>query len=134
MQVAPDTIQKSLASLLPWRIAHLQLSNSHTMRPFYHPQSEDISLVGVLYALGDPVRLQIVQRLAETGELTCSDLDCSVAKSTMSHHFKILRESGLVLTRKEGTQHINTLRSADLDRLYPGLLAVVLRSSATTAE
>jgi DNA-binding transcriptional ArsR family regulator len=104
------------------------------MRPFYHPQSEDISLVGVLYALGDPVRLQIVQRLAQTGELTCSDLDCSVAKSTMSHHFKILRESGLVLTRKEGTQHINTLRSADLDRLYPGLLTVVLRSSATTAE
>ena len=104
------------------------------MRPFYHPQSTDISLVGVLYALGDPVRLQIVQRLAQTGELTCSDLDCAVAKSTMSHHFKILRESGLVLTRKEGTQHINTLRSADLDRLYPGLLAVVLRSPVVTAE
>ena len=102
------------------------------MRPFYHPQSEDISLVGVLYALGDPVRLQIVQRLAQTGELTCSALDCSVAKSTMSHHFKILRESGLVLTRKEGTQHINTLRSTDLDRLYPGLLTVVLRSPITT--
>ena len=80
------------------------------------------------------MRLQIVQRLAQIGELTCSDLDCAVAKSTMSHHFKILRESGLVLTRKEGTQHINTLRSADLDRLYPGLLAVVLRSPVTTAE
>jgi DNA-binding transcriptional ArsR family regulator len=119
MQVAIDTTPS----------ASLQLSNPPTMRPFYHPQSADISLVGVLYALGDPVRLQIVQRLAQTGELTCSDLDCSVAKSTMSHHFKILRESGLVLTRKEGTQHINTLRSADLDRLYPGLLKVVLRSS-----
>jgi DNA-binding transcriptional ArsR family regulator len=103
------------------------------MRPFYHPQCEDISLVGVLYALGDPVRLQIVRRLAEIGELTCSDLDCAVAKSTMSHHFKILRESGLVLTRKEGTQHINTLRIADLDRLYPGLLAVVLRSAVTSS-
>jgi DNA-binding transcriptional ArsR family regulator len=99
------------------------------MRPFYHPQCEDISLVGVLYALGDSVRLQIVQRLAETGELTCSDLDYAVAKSTMSHHFKILRESGLVLTRKEGTQHINTLRTADMDRLHPGLLTVVLRDS-----
>jgi DNA-binding transcriptional ArsR family regulator len=96
------------------------------MRPFYHPQCEDISLVGLLYALGDPVRLQIVQRLAETGALTCSDLDCAVAKSTMSHHFKILRESGLVFTRKEGTQHINTLRSDEIDKLYPGLLAVVL--------
>jgi DNA-binding transcriptional ArsR family regulator len=97
------------------------------MRPFYHPQSADISLVGVLYALGDPVRLQIVQRLAEIGELTCSDLDCAVAKSTMSHHFKILRESGLVFTRKDGTQHINTLRAEDLNNLFPGLLAVVLR-------
>jgi DNA-binding transcriptional ArsR family regulator len=102
------------------------------MRPFYHPQCQDISLVGLLYALGDPVRLQIVQRLAETGELTCSDLDCAVAKSTMSHHFKILRESGLVLTRKEGTQHINTLRSEDINQLYPGLLAVVLRVPTTS--
>jgi len=100
------------------------------MRPFYHPRCEDISLVSLLYALGDPVRLKIVRRLAETGELTCSDLDCAVAKSTMSHHFKILRESGLVLTRKEGTQHINTLRRADIDRLYPDLLAVVLRHSS----
>jgi DNA-binding transcriptional ArsR family regulator len=102
------------------------------MRPFYHPQCQDISLVGLLYALGDPVRLQIVQRLAETGELTCSDLDCAVAKSTMSHHFKILRESGLVLTRKEGTQHINTLRSEDINQLYPGLLAVVLSVPTTS--
>jgi DNA-binding transcriptional ArsR family regulator len=103
------------------------------MRPFYHPQGEDISLVGVFYALGDPVRLQIVRRLAVTGQLTCSDLGCSVPKSTMSHHFKILRESGLVLTRKEGTQHINTLRRQDLDRLYPGLLAIVLRETVSTA-
>ncbi len=103
------------------------------MRPFYHPQTEDITLVGVFYALGDPVRLQIVQRLAATGALTCSDLDCAVAKSTMSHHFKILRESGLVFTRKEGTQHINTLRSDDLNRLFPGLLMVVLRSPMIAA-
>ena len=102
------------------------------MRSFYHPQCEDISLVGLLYALGDPVRLQIVQKLAENGELTCSDLDCAVAKSTMSHHFKILRESGLVSTRKEGTQHINTLRIEEIDRLYPGLLAVVLRVPVTS--
>ncbi len=98
------------------------------MRPLYHPQREDISLVGVLYALGDPVRLQIVRQLAAAGELTCSELDCAVAKSTMSHHFKILRESGLVCTRKEGTQHINTLRVSDIDALYPGLLTIVLRS------
>ena len=110
MQVAIDTI------------SNLQ----HIMRPFYHPQSADISLVGVLYALGDPVRLQIVQRLAQTGELTCSDLDCAVAKSTMSHHFRILRAAGVVATRKEGTQLINSLRREDLDGLFPGLLDIVV--------
>ncbi len=102
------------------------------MRPLYHPQAEAISLVGVLYALGDPVRLRIVQRLSlveelACGELVCLDLTCSIPKSTMSHHLKILRESGLLLTRKEGTQHINTLRKNDIDRLFPGLLAVVLQ-------
>ena len=96
------------------------------MRPFYHPQCDDISLSGLFYALGDPVRLQIVQRLAENGALTCTELECAVAKSTMSHHFKILRESGLVFTRKEGTQHINTLRREEIDKLYPGLLAVAI--------
>jgi DNA-binding transcriptional ArsR family regulator len=97
------------------------------MRPLHHPQAEDISLVGVLYALGDPVRLRIVQRLSVVGELACSDLTCSIPKSTMTHHLKILRESGVLLTRKEGTQHINTLRKNDIDRLFPGLLTVVLQ-------
>jgi DNA-binding transcriptional ArsR family regulator len=102
------------------------------MRPLHHPQAEAISLVGVLYALGDPVRLRIVQRLSiveelACGELACLDLSCSIPKSTMSHHLKILRESGLLLTRKEGTQLINTLRKNDIDRLFPGLLAVVLQ-------
>ncbi len=100
------------------------------MRPFYHPQREDMSLVGILYALGDPVRLEIVRKLAATDELACSGLDCSAPKSTLSHHFKILRESGLVLTRKEGTQHINSLRRADVARLCPGLLEVILQNPA----
>jgi DNA-binding transcriptional ArsR family regulator len=100
------------------------------MRPFYHPQSADISLAGVLYALGDPVRLSIVQQLAATDELRCSEFDCgSVAKSTLSHHFKILRESGVVWTRKDGTQHINRLRREDLEQRCPGLLAAVQRSA-----
>ncbi len=98
------------------------------MRPFYHPQSTDISLAGVLYALGDPVRLSIVRQLADR-ELSCAELDCgNVAKSTLSHHFKILRESGVVRSRKDGTQHINTLRREDLEQRCPGLLAAVLRS------
>ncbi|NJK48812.1 helix-turn-helix transcriptional regulator [Candidatus Gracilibacteria bacterium] len=98
------------------------------MKLLYHPDSAQISLAGVLYALGDPVRLEVVRRLAVEGELTCAALDCAIAKSTMSHHFKILRESGIIYTRKEGTQHINSLRREDLEAQFPGLLDIVLEA------
>ncbi|BAY17868.1 transcriptional regulator [Nostoc sp. HK-01] len=99
------------------------------MRFLYHPDKKDISLSAVLYALGDPVRLEIVRLLATKGEQCCADFDFAIAKSTMSNHFKILRESGVVLTHKEGTQHINQLRREDLEMLFPGLLEAVLRSA-----
>jgi DNA-binding transcriptional ArsR family regulator len=107
------------------------------MKLLYHPDCTQISLAGVLYALGDPVRLEVVRRLANEGELTCAALDCAIAqgaaakpiaKSTMSHHFKILRESGILHTRKEGTQHINSLRREDLEAQFPGLLDIVLEA------
>lgn len=106
------------------------------MRFLYHPDRKDICLPGVLYALGDPVRLEIVRLLATKGEQCCAEFNFAMsttgkayAKSTMSNHFKILRESGVVLTRKEGTQHINQLRCEDLEALFPGLLDAVLRSA-----
>ncbi len=99
------------------------------MKFLYHPDRKDISLPGVLYALGDPVRLEIVRLLSTQGEQCCAGFDFAIAKSTMSNHFKILRESGVVLTRKEGTQHINRLRREDLEELFPGLLDAVLRSA-----
>jgi DNA-binding transcriptional ArsR family regulator len=98
------------------------------MKFLYHPDRKDITLPGVLYALGDPVRLEMVRLLATKGEQCCGDFDFAIAKSTMSNHFKILRESGVVLSRKEGTQHINRLRREDLEVLFPGLLDAVLRS------
>jgi DNA-binding transcriptional ArsR family regulator len=99
-----------------------------TMRLLFHPEPKQITLAGVLYALGDPVRLEIVQKLANCEELCCAGLDCSVAKSTMSHHFKILRESGVVFSRKDGTQLLNSLRKAELDEQFPGLMDSVLAS------
>lgn len=99
------------------------------MKFLYHPDRKDITLPGVLYALGDPVRLEVVRLLATKGERCCGDFDFAIAKSTMSNHFKILRESGVVLSRKEGTQHINRLRREDLEVLFPGLLDAVLRSA-----
>ncbi len=99
------------------------------MKFLYHPDRKHISLAGVLYALGDPVRLEIVRLLATKGEHCCADFDFAIAKSTMSNHFKILRESGILLTRKEGTLHMNTLRREDLEALFPGLLYAVLLSA-----
>jgi DNA-binding transcriptional ArsR family regulator len=97
------------------------------MRLIHHPDQKDISLPGVLYALGDPVRLEIVKRLADNGELSCAALEVPIAKSTLSHHFRVLRESGILYCRKEGTQHFNSLRWEELDTLFPGLLDTVLK-------
>ncbi|MBZ9656778.1 ArsR/SmtB family transcription factor [Phyllobacterium lublinensis] len=96
------------------------------MRQFRHPPISDIQLESVLYALSDPVRLSIVRQLAREGEATCAALDGGRPKSSMSHHFRVLRECGIVKTRNDGTSHMNELRRADLDSAFPGLLAAVL--------
>jgi DNA-binding transcriptional ArsR family regulator len=89
-----------------------------------------LKLEAVLYALSDPVRLHIVHSLAKRGELACfaavTGLD--IAKSTQSHHYRILREAGIIAQRKEGVCFISTLRKADIDAWFPGLLDAVLRS------
>ncbi len=108
------------------------------MRLIQHPDPDRISLADVLYALGDPVRLEIVRRLAIEGERPCACLcigvDASIAKSTMSHHFRILRAAGVIFTRKEGTQLLNSLRREDLDRLFPGLLNIVVSTANTESS
>ena len=90
-----------------------------------------LKLETVLYALSDPVRLHIVRNLAVRGELACyaavAGLD--IAKSTQSHHYRILREAGLIAQRKEGVCFISSLRKPDIDARFPGLLDAVLRNS-----
>jgi DNA-binding transcriptional ArsR family regulator len=83
----------------------------------------------VLAALSDPVRLQIVRTLAEADEgLACRAFGLPVTKSTASHHFKVLREAGIIEQEMRGRTRHNTLRRDDLERRYPGLLALVLRA------
>lgn len=96
------------------------------MRAYKHPSPEDLLLERVLYALSDPVRMEIVRCLANVGEATCGELDGGRPKSSMSHHFRVLRDAGLVQTRNVGTTHMNSLRSAELDSRFPGLLASIL--------
>ncbi|MCY8039668.1 ArsR family transcriptional regulator [Bacillus paralicheniformis] len=87
-----------------------------------------MSLSAVLYALSDQIRLQIIKNLAEAGEQSCSAVNVPIPKSTLSHHFKVLRESGVIHTRIEGTQRFISLRQEDLDSRFPGLLQVVLQA------
>jgi DNA-binding transcriptional ArsR family regulator len=88
-----------------------------------------MTLSRVLHALSDPARLCIVQSLAAKGAQPCGALSSSVAKSTASHHFRVLREAGIIHMQAEGTQFINSLRREDLDSRFPGLLDAVLQAS-----
>ncbi len=96
------------------------------MRPFKHPAASELSLERVLYALSDSIRLDIVRHLARVETATCGELDGGRPKSTVSHHFKVLREAGLVFTKNNGTIHMNTLRREDIESRFPGLLAAIL--------
>src|ERR1700744_2913421 len=91
-------------------------------------------LYEVLAALGDPVRLDIVRQLAERGEVPCGGFGLELAKSTLSHHFKVLREAGLVGARSEGTSLMNYLEHDAVERKFPGLLDGVLGASVKTGR
>lgn len=99
------------------------------MRPFKHPSADEISLERVLYALSDSIRLEIVRHLARVNAASCGELDGGRPKSTVSHHFKVLRDAGLVFTENSGTVHMNRLRRDDVDARYPGLLKAILAQS-----
>jgi DNA-binding transcriptional ArsR family regulator len=94
-----------------------------------HPRRDEIELAAVLHALSDPVRLKIVAELAADGEHTCGSFDVPVTKSTCTHHFKVLREAGVIQQRQEGTTRLNALRRQDLEARFPGLLATVLQAA-----
>jgi DNA-binding transcriptional ArsR family regulator len=92
-----------------------------------HPARKEIELSAVLHALSDPIRLKMVAYLAGSGkERTCGSFDVPVSKSTCTHHFRVLREAGIIHQRQQGTARLNTLRRDDLEAKFPGLLATVL--------
>ncbi len=99
------------------------------MRSVRHPLPEDLEVTDVLHALSDPVRLEIVCRLAESDECCCNALHAEVSKSTLSHHLKVLREAGITRTRTSGTQRLVSLRDTELEACMPGLLPSVLRAA-----
>lgn len=104
------------------------------MRSVNHPSTDSLTLTRVLFALSDPARLSIVHNLARVGPQTCGELNLPLAKSTASHHFRVLREAGVIHMQADGTQFINSLRREDLDERFPGLLDTLLRIAGPAGE
>jgi DNA-binding transcriptional ArsR family regulator len=96
----------------------------------YHPATADLELPTVLHALSDPQRLRIVRKLSADPEpRPCGSFDVNVSKSTCTHHFRVLREAGVIEQEVLGTARLNSLRREDLDERFPGLLDAVLASA-----
>jgi DNA-binding transcriptional ArsR family regulator len=93
--------------------------------------TDELDLPSVMHALADPSRLRMVAALDGGAELACAVLaeraGVGMAKSTTSHHLSVLRHAGLIRTRHEGQRKLATLRRAELDERFPGLLNAVIR-------
>ena len=103
------------------------------MRPLVHPAVEDITVEGILHALADPVRVAIFADVAGSADAqSCSNVravkENAIPKSTLSQHFKALREAGLIRSERRGVEMQNTARCAEIDKRFPGLLPAIMNS------
>src|SRR6201996_9439508 len=107
-----------------------------TMRPLFHPAIEDITVEGILYALSDPVRVAIFNSIVNSD---CSQ-NCTtfahvvgkgIPKSTLSQHFKALREAGLIRGERQGVEMRNTSRCSEIDQRFPGLIPAIVSAYKT---
>ncbi|XVV01090.1 ArsR/SmtB family transcription factor [Actinosynnema sp. CA-248983] len=94
--------------------------------PLSHPEIADVTVDDVLRALADPTRRKIVRLLIAEGDRPCGTFGLPVAASTLSHHFRSLREAGLIRQWDEGRKRMNTLRLDELDTRFPGLVGTIL--------
>jgi DNA-binding transcriptional ArsR family regulator len=109
------------------------------MRPLFHPSIQDVRLEAILHALSDPVRAQIFMNLAGADcAQTCSAFtwvnEKAIPKSSLSQHFKVLREAGLIHSERQGVEMFNTSRCAEVDERFPGLLAAIINAHGIEAK
>ena len=108
------------------------------MKPLTHPSIEDVTVEGILHALSDPVRVAIYAGIAAAdGALTCSDFlqvcDRNIPKSTLSQHFRALREAGLIRSERHGVEMRNTTRCQEIQQRFPGLIGAIMTAHAAQA-
>jgi DNA-binding transcriptional ArsR family regulator len=91
-----------------------------------HPGTGQLDLLDVLHALSDPTRMTIVSTLRSTAERPCGTFGVDVAPSTLTHHFRVLREAGVIRQREDGNKRWTSLRTDDLQARFPGILDAIL--------
>ncbi|HTW67164.1 MAG TPA: helix-turn-helix domain-containing protein [Bryobacteraceae bacterium] len=110
------------------------------MRPLFHPSIAEVTVEGILHALSDPTRVAMYADIvAQECPQSCSNFlkvsDQAIPKSTLSQHFKILREAGLIRSERHGVELQNVSRCAELEQRFPGLIrAIVTAHSIQSAE
>lgn len=105
-----------------------EIAEAPVQREFWYPEREDITIYGILAALSDPTRLEIVRNLSRREECCPFDFLDITSKQNLSHHFKVLREAGLIKSRYEGRKKYVWLRRDIIDDMFPGLLDGLLRA------
>jgi DNA-binding transcriptional ArsR family regulator len=109
------------------------------MRPLFHPSVEDVTVEAILHALSDPVRVAIYAGIARSEcSLICSNFsnvsEKTIPKSTLSQHFKALREAGLIRGERRGVEMHNTSRCSEIEERFPGLIAAIVGAHALQSQ
>jgi DNA-binding transcriptional ArsR family regulator len=110
-----------------------------SMRPLFHPSLEDITVEGILHALSDPVRAAIyadivAQECSHSCSMFLTVSDKPIPKSTLSQHFRALREAGLIRGERRGVEMHNTSRCAEIEERFPGLLRAIVNAHTIQAK
>jgi DNA-binding transcriptional ArsR family regulator len=105
------------------------------MRPLFHPAIEEITVEGILHALSDPVRVAIyadivAQECSQSCSMFLTVSDKTIPKSTLSEHFRALREAGLIRGERHGVEMRNTSRCAEIEQRFPGLIRAIVNAHA----
>ena len=109
------------------------------MRPLFHPSIEDVTVEAILHALSDPVRVAIFAQIVGSHcSHNCSNFlnvsEKTIPKSTLSLHFKALREAGLIRGERRGVEMHNTSRCSEVDKRFPGLIAAIVNAHKVQSE
>ncbi|MEV0150323.1 MULTISPECIES: metalloregulator ArsR/SmtB family transcription factor [unclassified Nonomuraea] len=111
------------------------MPRSNSRRPaLAHPDADAFDVLDILHALADPTRMTIVRTLRAAPERACGTFPVDVAPSTLTHHFRVLREAGLIRQREDGNRRWTALRLDDLDARFPGLLDAIVNAYAPEDE